>query len=102
MKTVQKSYIGEYALRVKVYIKTSPGWLELLLTRPNFHGPSLFERLKFYCILLPCKQGPEVIKLFSVLNSTEHDFFLLINVKMPTFVGILTVMSGKNSILGLS
>ena len=29
-------------------------------------------------------------------------FFLLINVKMPTTVGILTFMSGKNSILGLS
>ena len=29
-------------------------------------------------------------------------FFLLINVKMPTTVGILTFMSGENSILGLS
>ena len=29
-------------------------------------------------------------------------FFLLINVKMPTTVGILTILSGKNSILGLS
>ena len=28
-------------------------------------------------------------------------FSLLINVKMPTIVGILTFMSGKNSILGL-
>ena len=30
------------------------------------------------------------------------EFFLLINVKMPTVVGILTHMSGENSILGLS
>ena len=30
------------------------------------------------------------------------DFFLLINVKLPTIVGILTVVSGKNCILGLS
>ena len=37
-----------------------------------------------------------------MLNSTEHDFFLLINVKMPTPVGILTFMSGKISILDLS
>ena len=37
-----------------------------------------------------------------MLNSTEHGLFLLINVKMPTMVGILTVMAGKNSILGLS
>ena len=29
-------------------------------------------------------------------------FFLLINVKMPTIVGILTSVSGENSILGLS
>ena len=29
-------------------------------------------------------------------------FFLLIIVKMPTNVGILTFMSGKNSIVGLS
>ena len=28
--------------------------------------------------------------------------FLLVNVKMPTVVGILTFMSGKNTILGLS
>ena len=28
-------------------------------------------------------------------------FFLLINVEMPTIVGILTFMSRKNSILGL-
>ena len=29
-------------------------------------------------------------------------FFLLKNVKMPTIVGILTFMSWKNSIVGLS
>ena len=30
------------------------------------------------------------------------NLFLLINVKMPTIVGILTFISGTNSILGLS
>ena len=35
---------------VPVYIDVNPGWLELPLTRTNFHGPSLFELLKFYCI----------------------------------------------------
>ena len=35
---------------VQVYIETNAGWLELPLTRINFHGPSLFEPLKFYCI----------------------------------------------------
>ena len=37
-----------------------------------------------------------------MLKSAEHEFFLLINVKMPIDVGILTFMSRKNSILGLS
>ena len=36
-----------------------------------------------------------------MLNSAEQEIFLLINVKMPTIVGILTFMSRKNSILGL-
>ena len=45
--------------------------------------------------------GPEVIKLFSCSTQLSIKFFLLINVKMPTIVGILTFMSGKNSILGL-
>ena len=44
----------------------------------------------------------EVIKCFSCSTQLSMKFFLLINVKMPTFVGILTFMSGKNSILGLS
>ena len=63
--------------------------------------------------------GPEVIKLFSVereiLNAHKYKnikkfsffsdtnkprmlFFLLIKVKMPTIVGILTFMSRKNSV----
>ena len=46
--------------------------------------------------------GPEVIKLFSCSTHLSMNFFLLINVKMPAIVGILTFMSGENSILGLS
>ena len=42
--------------------------------------------------------GTEVIKLFSC----SMKFFLPINVKMPTIVGILTFMTRKNNILGLS
>ena len=35
-------------------------------------------------------------KTFFMLNSIEHEIFPpLINVKMPTIVGILTCMSGK-------
>ena len=37
-----------------------------------------------------------------MLNSAEHEIFLLINVEMPTTtVGISAFMSRKNSILGL-
>ena len=40
--------------------------------------------------------------MFFMLSSTEHELFLLINVKMPIMVGILTFMNRNNSILGLS
>ena len=46
--------------------------------------------------------GPEVIKHFSGSTQLNMKFFLLINVKMATIVGILTFMNRKNSILGLS
>ena len=46
--------------------------------------------------------GPEVIKLFPCSTQLSMKFFLLKIVKMPTIVGILTFMSRKNSILGLS
>ena len=46
--------------------------------------------------------GPEIIKPFSCLTQSSMKFFLLINVKMPTIVCILTFMSMKNSIHGLS
>ena len=48
------------------------------------------------------RSGPEVIKLFTCSTQLSMEVFLLINVKMPTIVGILTFMSGKNSIFGLS
>ena len=45
--------------------------------------------------------GPEVIKLFSCSTQLSMNFFLLIDVKMPTIVGILIFMSRKNSIIGI-
>ena len=48
------------------------------------------------------QSDPEVIKLFSYSTQPTMKFFLLINVKMPTNVGILTFMSMKNSIISLS
>ena len=44
------------------------------------------------------RPGPKVVKLFSCSTQLSMKIFLLINIKMPTIVG----MSGKNSILGLS
>ena len=43
-----------------------------------------------------CCPGPEVIKLFSCSAQLRLKFILLINVKMPTIVGILTYMSRIN------
>ena len=47
-------------------------------------------------------QGPEAIKIISCSTQLSMKFFLLINVKMPTIVGILTIISRKYIILGLS
>ena len=48
------------------------------------------------------RSGPEVIKLFSCSTQLSMKFSPLIDVKMPTIVGILKCMSGKNNILGLT
>ena len=48
------------------------------------------------------KTKPRGYRPFSVLNSTEMKFFPLVNVKMQTTVGILTIMNWKNSIISLS
>ena len=41
------------------------------------------------------------MKKHFMLDSAEDEIFLLINVNMPTVVGILTFISRKNSILVL-
>ena len=45
--------------------------------------------------------GPEGMKEMSCSTQLSMKFFLLINVKMPTIVGILTFISRKNGILGI-
>ena len=40
--------------------------------------------------------SPRILNNF-MFNSAEHEFFLLINVKMPTVVGISTFMSKKKA-----
>ena len=48
------------------------------------------------------KPSLEVIKLFSCSSQLSMKLFLLINVEMPTIVGISTFMARKNSVLVLS
>ena len=43
--------------------------------------------------------GPEVIKLFSYSTQLSMKFFVLINIKMPTIVGILIFISRKKFML---
>ena len=55
------------------------------------------SELKIILTRLPSSQpGPEVIKLFSCSAELRLKFILLINVKMPTIVGILTFISRIN------
>ena len=71
-----------------------------------------FNTCDFVCRTVSCvklslqlyttQSGPQVIKLFSCSTQLSMKFSPLINVKMPTIVGILTCMSGKNNILGLT
>ena len=70
----------------------------ILDTTKDIIGASKANR-HFPCRLSP---GPEVIKLFPCSTQLSMKFFPLIKVKMPTIVGILTCMSGKNNILGLT
>ena len=43
------------------------------------------------------RPGPEVIKLFSCSTQLSMKFNMLINVKMPTIVGILTFINMMNT-----
>ena len=63
------------------------------------HFVNFCQLMYIFISLLVSEQGdviwPRGYQTFFMLNSFKHEFFLLINVKMPTIVGILTVMSGK-------
>ena len=57
---------------------------------------SLADWIESYLIANP-KNRPEVIKLFSSSTQLSMKFILLINVKMPTIVAILTFISMINT-----
>ena len=65
---------------------------------------SVFKGMQHKCLSSLClfylaHLGPEVIKLFSFSTQLSMKFILLINVKMPTIVGILTFISRINGSL---
>ena len=64
----------------------------------------MVRRLWLVCTFVHMQQspvfsclGPEVIKLFSCSTQQSTKYILLINVKMPTIVGILTFISMINA-----
>ena len=93
--------------RIDVSIRLHMYWMSPFSTK-GVSGLAYFCKLYFVINkdpFLSCKQwnpGPEVIKLFSCSTQLSMKFSPLIHVKMPTIVGILTCMSGKNNILGLT
>ena len=52
--------------------------------------------------ILQEQSDPKVIKPFSCSTQLSMKFFLLINVKMPTMVDILTFICREYNIIGLS
>ena len=73
------------------------------------HAPPRYYRIPGYMLLsiLDLSAGYRIWlrgykQYFSCSTQLSMKLFLLINVKMPTAVGILTFMSRKKSILGLS
>ena len=79
---VWDNFFTEYILKAKIYYLNS-----------FIHVKTLSAALR--------KSGHEVKKT-SYETQLSMKFFLLINVKMPTIVGILTFMSMEKSIPGLS
>ena len=72
--------------------ESSPLVLSLLC--PCYHFNTHVHTFSHFSYILNI-QGPKVIKLFSCLTQFSMKFFLLLNIKMPTIVGILTFVSRK-------
>ena len=64
------------------------------MSRINSTLFSWFEHEKSFITL---RLVPEVIKLFSCTTQLSTKFILIINVKMPTIVGIITFISVINT-----
>ena len=75
-------------------IKAKEVYIQLSFKR--YKGKLSVAFLKSYSILFK-RLGPEVIKLFSCSTQLSTKFILVIYVKMPTIVGILTFISMINT-----
>ena len=95
-QTNQDGFIYTSAIKIHVFMKSSTlNLIEMSITCKicfSTTDPVAWD------ILWP--QGYKTFFLCS--TQLNMKFFLLINVKMPTLVGILTFVNRKNSILGLS
>ena len=61
----------------------------------------LYEILFLVSLLgLQSSSWPRGYKTFFILNSTDHELILLINVRMPTIYGILTSISMIDTAIG--
>ena len=63
-------------------------------TKVPIKGFLIYQGLNYADVEIPC---PEIIKPFSCPTQLSTKFILLLNVKMPTIVGILTLISITNS-----
>ena len=78
-------------------------YLVNLCEKDNCMAPKLKDKIScFETITVRRYQAPRLKNFFPCSTQLSMKFFQLINVKMPTFVGILTFISRKHSILGLS
>ena len=65
--------------------------------RRNQTKQTRFQGLTSVLLQVKARSGPEFIKLFSCSTQLNTKFILLINVKMPTTVGILTFIGRINT-----
>ena len=75
----------------------SPNSLQRLSADLMTKATTSDERVNSYAIKIHFHSGPEDIKLFPCSTQLSTKFILLINVKMPTTVGILTLISMINT-----
>ena len=85
------------ALTIRVNFCNFPCFPEILSTLPEVVCFKKKTNAHKKSNVFPCRVGPEVIKLFSISTQLSMKFYLLINMKMPTIVGIFIFISREIS-----